>query len=156
MTDQASERRGCVLVVDDEPGIIDILTTNLAAEGFEVIGAADGLEGLELARQRAPDLIVLDIMLPKLDGWEVLRHLESRPATAGTPIVVLTARTEDADVLRGLQLGAVEYVTKPFYPADLVATIKIQLEVLDPVLRDRRRADLISARRELMRRQEDS
>ena len=152
----AGEPRGCVLVVDDEPGIIDILTANLAAEGFQVIGAADGIEALEVARRRRPDLIVLDIMLPKLDGWKVLRELEGRPDTAGIPVIVLTAKADDADVLRGLELGAVEYVTKPFFPADLVASVRIQLEVLDPHLRDRHREDLIAARRQLMDSRGDS
>ena len=151
-TRTAGQPRGYVLVVDDEPGMTDIVATNLRAEGYEVTSASDGAAAVSAAQRRRPDLIVLDIMLPKLDGWQVLQTLEGRPDTAGIPVILLTAKTDDADVLRGLDLGAVEYITKPFFPEDLVASVKIQLEVLDPIMRDRHRADLMEARRRLMQR----
>lgn len=141
--------RARILVVDDEPGIVDIVATNLAAEGFDIISATTGPAALDVAQRHVPDLIILDIMLPEIDGWEVLRLLESDPRTAGIPVVVLTAKADDLDALRGLELGAVEYVTKPFFPEDLVASVKIHLEVLDPRLRARRRERLIEARRRL-------
>ena len=139
-----------ILVVDDEPGIIDIVATNLSAEGFEVISAADGEAGLVLAGSDSPDLIVLDIMMPGIDGWEVLRRLEADPDTAGTPVILLTARIDDADILQGLERGAVEYITKPFFPENLVASVKIALTALDPELRGQRRQHLIERRRAML------
>jgi DNA-binding response OmpR family regulator len=142
--------RGRVLVVDDDPDIYQIAEANLAAAGYEVRGAADGLEGLRMVREYAPDVVVLDVLMPELDGWEVLSRIESDPETAGIPVVMLTCRSEDADILRGLEQGAVEYITKPFYPEDLVASVTIILSVFDSVLRDERRRQLIARRRRLM------
>lgn len=139
-----------ILVIDDEPGIIDIVATNLTAEGFKVISAEDGEKGLELARKDSPDLVVLDIMMPGIDGWEVLRRLEADPDTAGTPVILLTARIEDTDVLQGLERGAVEYITKPFYPENLVASVKINLTALDPEMRGEHRQRLIDRRRAVL------
>lgn len=139
-----------ILVIDDEPGIIDIVSTNLTAEGFRVISAENGEKGLELARTDSPDLVVLDIMMPGIDGWEVLRRLEADPNTAGTPVILLTARIEDTDVLQGLERGAVEYITKPFYPENLVASVKINLMALDPDLRGEHRKRLIERRRAVL------
>lgn len=142
--------RGKVLVVDDDPDIYQIAEANLVAAGYEVRGAADGLEGLRMVREYAPDVVVLDVLMPELDGWEVLAQIESDPETAGIPVVMLTCRSEDADILRGLEQGAVEYITKPFYPEDLVASVTIILSVFDNVLRDERRRQLIARRRRLM------
>ncbi len=142
--------RGKVLVVDDDPDIYQIAEANLVAAGYEVRGAADGLEGLRMVREYAPDVVVLDVLMPELDGWEVLTRIESDPETAGIPVVMLTCRSEDADILRGLEQGAVEYITKPFYPEDLVASVTIILSVFDSVLRDERRRQLIARRRRLM------
>ena len=139
-----------ILVIDDEPGIIDIVSTNLVAEGFRVISAENGEKGLELALADSPDLVVLDIMMPGIDGWEVLRRLEADPDTAGTPVILLTARIEDTDVLQGLERGAVEYITKPFYPENLVASVKINLMALDPELRGEHRKRLIERRRAVL------
>ena len=94
--------------------------------------ANDGATGLQSAREVQPDLIVLDILMPELDGWQVLERLSSEPATADLPVIMLTCKGEDLDILRGLSEGAVEYVTKPFYPENLVASVKIQLDVFDP------------------------
>lgn len=139
-----------ILVIDDEPGIIDIVSTNLVAEGFEVTSAADGESGLILAHRDHPDLVILDIMMPGIDGWEVLRRLEADPITAGTPVILLTARIDDADILQGLERGAVEYITKPFFPENLVASVKITLTALDPELRGQRRTKLIERRRAIL------
>ena len=145
-----------ILVVVDEPGIVDIVATNLSAEGFEVISAADGKAGLVLAGSDSPDLIVLDIMMPGIDGWEVLRRLEADPVTAGTPVILLTVRIDDADILQGFERGAVEYITKPFFPENLVASVKSALTALNPELRGQRRQHLIERRRATLdRAQED-
>ena len=143
-------RKARILVVDDDPDIYQIVETNLVAAGYDVDGAADGLEALRKVRVSPPDLVILDVLMPEMDGWEVLRQIESNPATAGLPVVMLTCRSEDTDVLRGLEQGAVEYITKPFYPEDLVATLTIMLDVLDDRLRDDRRRNLIARRRRLM------
>jgi two-component system alkaline phosphatase synthesis response regulator PhoP len=137
-------------VVDDDPDIYQIVEANLAAAGYDVRGACDGIEGLRLAREYAPDIVVLDVLMPEMDGWEVLRQIESDQELAGLPVVMLTCRSEDSDILRGLEQGAVEYITKPFYPEDLVASITITLSVFDAALRDERRRQLIARRRRLM------
>jgi len=142
--------RGKVLVIDDDPDIYQIVEANLTAAGYDVRGASDGLEGLRMVREYAPNVVVLDVLMPEMDGWEVLTRIESDPDTAGVPVVMLTCRSEDADILRGLEQGAVEYITKPFYPEDLVATITILLNVFDGSLRDDRRRQLIARRRRLM------
>jgi DNA-binding response OmpR family regulator len=140
-------RQAKILVVDDETGILDIVSTNLEAAGYEVLTSADGAGGLELATRESPDLIILDIMMPKMDGWEVLRRLEKDPATAGLPVIMLTAKVDDIDVLEGLKRGAVEYITKPFFPENLIASVKINLSAYDAALRDERRSKLIERRK---------
>ncbi len=112
---------GRILVVDDEPHIVELVRYNLAREGFEVSVAYDGHEALRQAREQAPDLIVLDLMLPYVDGLEVCRHLRRE---SGVPILVLTAKDSEQDRVRGLELGADDYVTKPFSPRELVARIR--------------------------------
>lgn len=139
-----------ILIIDDEPGIIDIVVTNLRAEGFAVFSALDGETGLLIAQRERPNLVILDIMMPKMDGWEVVRRLESDPATAGLPVIMLTAKVDDADVLEGLERGAVEYITKPFYPENLVATVRINLRAFDSALREEHRAKLIETRRAVL------
>jgi len=118
-----------ILVVDDEPDIIDLAEMYLQREGFEVIRAGDGLEALALAASARPDLIVLDIMLPRLDGWEVCRRLR---AQSEVPIIMLTARGDPIDRVVGLELGADDYIVKPFYGRELVARIKAVLRRADP------------------------
>jgi two-component system, OmpR family, alkaline phosphatase synthesis response regulator PhoP len=139
-----------VLVVDDEPGIVDIARANLEAQGYQVIGAHDGQEALEKIRTEKPDLVVLDILMPEMDGWQVLQNMETDAEIAGIPVIMLTARVSDEDVLRGLEAGAVEYMTKPFYPQELVAAVKINLQVFDPELRQQHRRLLTEKRKRLM------
>jgi DNA-binding response OmpR family regulator len=110
-----------ILVVDDEPNIVELLRLYLEKEGFAVIAARDGDEGLALHARHEPDLVVLDLMLPGIDGFEVCREIRRR---GPTPVLMLTARTDDVDAIVGLELGADDYVTKPFNPRALVARVK--------------------------------
>ena len=119
-----------ILVVDDEPKIVDMVRKFLESEGFAVRAAYDGLVGLELARAEAPDLVILDVMLPGLDGLEVLRRLR---AQSDVPVIMLTARSEEIDRLLGLGLGADDYVTKPFSPREVVARVKAVLRRTRPI-----------------------
>ena len=116
--------RQTILVVDDEPSIRDVVTAYLKREGFAVTTAADGPAALMAARRVRPSLVVLDVMLPGLDGIEVCRRLR---AESDVPIIMLTARAEEADKLVGLAIGADDYVTKPFSPRELVARVKVVL-----------------------------
>lgn len=113
-----------ILVVDDEPKISEICRDYLTAAGFEVITAADGVKGLALARKEHPDLIVLDGMLPQMDGLDVMRELRR---DSSIPVIMLTARVEESDKLVGLELGADDYITKPFSPRELVARVRTVL-----------------------------
>jgi DNA-binding response OmpR family regulator len=110
-----------ILVVDDERHIVDLVRLYLEKEGFAVIGAADGQEALDRHARHDPDLVVLDLMLPKVDGFEVCREIRRR---GDTPVLMLTARDDDVDAIVGLELGADDYVTKPFNPRALVARVK--------------------------------
>jgi two-component system response regulator ResD len=116
-----------ILIADDDPQVVELVQAYLEKEGFAVLVAADGDEAFDLASQRQPDLVVLDIMLPKRDGWAVCRRLREGSATADTPIIMLTSRGEEMDRVLGLELGADDYVTKPFSPRELVARIKAVL-----------------------------
>jgi two-component system, OmpR family, response regulator MprA len=129
-----------VLVVDDDPEIRDSLRRGLAVEGYAVSLAADGAEALDRARDRAPDLVVLDIMLPKLDGLEVCRRL--RMAEESVPIVLLTARDAVPDRVAGLENGADDYLVKPFAFEELLARVRVQLRRREPAGRELRFADL--------------
>lgn len=113
-----------ILVVDDETDIVELLKFNLEKEGYQVLTAVTGEAAINVARNKLPDLILLDLMLPGIDGMEVCRILKRDPETAVIPIIMLTARTEDIDMVAGLELGAVDYVTKPFSPKVLVARIR--------------------------------
>jgi DNA-binding response OmpR family regulator len=113
-----------VLVVDDEKHIPVLLRSALEREGYEVTVASDGLEALQKVAEERPDLIVLDVAMPNMDGFEVLRRLKASITTCAIRVVMLTARDEDADVARGWQQGADAYIVKPFVPADLVAVVK--------------------------------
>jgi two-component system phosphate regulon response regulator PhoB len=116
-----------ILVVDDERDIGSLVEYNLQKEGFATTYAASGEAALATARTRLPDLIVLDLMLPGVDGLEVCRRLKADPATSGAPIIMLTAKGSEADIVAGLELGASDYVTKPFSPRVLVARVKAVL-----------------------------
>jgi two-component system alkaline phosphatase synthesis response regulator PhoP len=113
-----------VLVVDDEAPIRLLCRVNLEAEGMEVMEAPDGPSGLDAARRERPDVVLLDVMMPGLDGWRVAEELLEDPDTNGIPIVFLTARAELRDRARGLDLGGLDYVTKPFNPVELAALIR--------------------------------
>ncbi len=119
--------RQSILVIEDEPDILELIRYNLAKEGFAVTGADTGEEGLDEARARAPDLILLDLMLPGIDGLEVCRALRADPRTGPIPIVILTARGEEADIVAGLERGADDYVVKPFSPKVLAARVRAVL-----------------------------
>lgn len=116
--------RPLVLVVDDDPKTVDLIGLYLGREGYQVLSAYDGRRALELARQRRPDLIVLDLMLPSVDGLDVCRILR---AESRVPLIMLTARTTEADMLLGLDLGADDYMTKPFSPRELMARVRAVL-----------------------------
>jgi DNA-binding response OmpR family regulator len=113
-----------VLVIDDEPPIRLLCRVNLEAAGMEVSEAEDGRAGLELARAERPDVILLDVMMPGMDGWQVFDELLKEESTAKIPIVFLTARAELRDQARGLELGGVDYVTKPFNPLHLAPLVE--------------------------------
>ena len=112
-----------ILLVEDEPDLLELLGYNLRREGYDVRTAATGEEGLKLAMADPPDLVLLDLMLPRMDGLEVCRTLKSREATRDVPVIMLTAKGEESDVVRGLEMGADDYVAKPFSPRVLLARI---------------------------------
>jgi len=116
-----------ILVIDDEPGILNLVTSYLKADGYEVYTAADGLSGLKAARTFEPDLVILDIMLPGLDGLELLARLRRE---SDVYVILLTARTEEVDKIVGLSVGADDYMIKPFSPRELVARVKAALRRL--------------------------
>ena len=116
-----------VLLVDDEPVLVEAITYNLEQAGYEVTTAADGASALEAARRERPDLVILDIMLPEMDGLEVCRLLRRENSTATTPIMMLTAKGEEIDKVVGLEVGADDYVTKPFGRRELLARVKALL-----------------------------
>jgi two-component system phosphate regulon response regulator PhoB len=113
-----------ILIVDDEEDIIELLSYNLSREGYRVEGVQSGEQAIEKVRSVQPDIIVLDLMLPGIDGLEVCRILKNDPAAAYIPIIMLTAKGEDADIVAGLELGADDYITKPFSPRILLARIR--------------------------------
>jgi two-component system OmpR family response regulator len=118
-----------ILVVDDEPALVSTIGYNLRREGHQVLTAGDGVRALELARRELPDVIVLDLMLPKLDGLDVCRALRQSPAAPlrAVPILILTARADEVDKVVGLEIGADDYVTKPFSMRELLARLKAML-----------------------------
>jgi len=116
--------KGTILVVDDEEDIVELVELNLTREGYRVLGCTTGERALEIAKSKLPNLIVLDLMLPGIDGLEVCRRLKRSPKTAHIPIVMLTAKAEEADIVTGLELGADDYVTKPFSGKVLAARVR--------------------------------
>ena len=115
--------KGKILVVDDEIYIVHILDFSLGMEGYEVVTALDGEQALERVASEKPDLIVLDIMMPKLDGYEVCRAVKSNPATKNVPVILLSAKGRNVDQKLGFDVGADDYITKPFSPRKLVERI---------------------------------
>ncbi len=117
-----------VLVVDDEADIVELLSYNLQLDGFEVIGAASGLDALNQARTHLPEIIILDLMLPDMDGFSVCEILRCQPSTADIPVIVLTAMAGEFPRLHGFEVGATDYCTKPIRPRDLRDRVKALLE----------------------------
>jgi DNA-binding response OmpR family regulator len=142
-----------VLVIDDEAPIRLLCRVNLEAEEMEVLEAADGPSGLELARDEVPDVILLDVMMPGLDGWQVAEELLDDDRTAGIPIVFLTARAELRDRARGIDLGGVDYVTKPFNPVELAPLVRDLLARVGRGERDDLRREKLSELRSLLERE---
>ena len=121
-----------VLIIEDDRDIVELVRYNLANEGFEVGSATDGGSGLAQVRKTPPDLLLLDLMLPKISGLEICKEIRRDPALNRLPILMLTARGEEADRVVGLEMGADDYVTKPFSPRELVARVKALLRRTEP------------------------
>jgi DNA-binding response OmpR family regulator len=125
VTDDGVERaQPIVLVADDDEDILELIVFRLERSGYTVLQARDGAEALELARRSRPDLAVLDVMMPKLDGFELTRRLREDESTSKMPIILLTARTQEADVERGFDAGADDYLRKPFSPQELRSRVQ--------------------------------
>jgi two-component system alkaline phosphatase synthesis response regulator PhoP len=139
-----------VLVIDDEEPIRLLCRVNLEAEGMQVLEAADGPSGLDLARDERPDVVLLDVMMPKLDGWKVAEELLDDERTNEIPIIFLTARAEFRDRARGLDIGGIDYVTKPFNPLDLAPLVRDLLERIERGERDELRGEKLAELRSLM------
>ncbi len=139
-----------VLVIDDEAPIRLLCRVNLEAEKMEVLEAADGPSGLEKARAEVPDVILLDVMMPALDGWRVAEQLLDEDSTKDIPIIFLTARAEFRDRARGLDIGGVDYVTKPFNPLELAGLVNDLLARIERGERDDLRREKLSELRSLM------
>jgi DNA-binding response OmpR family regulator len=139
-----------VLVIDDEPPIRLLCRVNLEAEGMEVLEASDGPTGLEMARNDEPDVILLDVMMPGLDGWQVAEELIDGETTSAIPIVFLTARAEARDRARGLDLGGIDYVTKPFNPVELAPLVRELIGRVQRGERDELRREKIQELRDLL------
>jgi len=119
--------RPLVLVADDDPDILSLVTLRLERDGYEVIGAPDGERAVEEALERTPDLALIDVSMPKLDGYEVTQRLRQHEPTSAMPIILLTARVQDSDVASGIEVGADDYVRKPFWTADLRTRVQAAL-----------------------------
>jgi len=139
-----------VLVIDDEAPIRLLCRVNLEAEGIHVLEAADGRTGLDLAREARPDVVLLDVMMPGLDGWRVAEELLEHDRTRGIPIIFLTARAEFRDRARGLDIGGVDYVTKPFNPLELAPLVRDLLARIDRGERDELRGEKLAELRALI------
>lgn len=116
-----------ILVADDEEDVRELVTYRLTRSGYQVIGAGDGQEAFELATEHAPDLMVLDVMMPKIDGYELTRRVRAEAALCSIPVILLTARSQESDVDRGFEVGADDYLRKPFNPDELVARVRAVL-----------------------------
>ena len=121
-----------ILIVEDEEAIVEVVSRTLRRHGYETASAADGDRALEMAFSLRPDLVILDLMLPKMDGWEVCRRLKADRQTASVPVLMLTARREERDVVEGLEIGADDYMKKPFSLAELAARVKALLRRSGP------------------------
>ena len=139
-----------VLVIDDEAPIRLLCRVNLEAEGMEVLEASDGPSGLEQARAERPDVILLDVMMPALDGWRVAEQLLAHDSTKEIPVIFLTARAEFRDRARGLDIGGIDYVTKPFNPLELAPLVRALLVRIQRGERDELRREKLAELRSLM------
>jgi two-component system alkaline phosphatase synthesis response regulator PhoP len=139
-----------VLVIDDEAPIRLLCRVNLEAEGMDVLEASDGPTGLEQARENTPDVVLLDVMMPGLDGWRVAEQLLQDDRTSEIPIIFLTARAEFRDRARGLDIGGVDYVTKPFNPLELAPLVRDLLDRIERGERDELRGEKLAELRSLM------
>ena len=131
-----------ILVVDDEPDAVELVSFNLKNAGFEVVAASDGAEAIRKARTHSPDLIILDVMLPEIDGMEACKLLRRDPATSDIPILMLTAKSSEMDRVLGLELGADDYVTKPFSPRELVLRVRKLLRLRESAVEKPERYEL--------------
>jgi two-component system, OmpR family, alkaline phosphatase synthesis response regulator PhoP len=113
-----------ILVVDDDRHIVRLVQVNLERAGYTVLTAFDGIEALEKVKQENPDMVVLDVMMPRMDGFEVLRNLQADPHTSSIPVIMLTAKAQDADIFRGWASGVSSYLTKPFNPRELLVFVE--------------------------------
>lgn len=138
-----------VLIVDDDAPIRLLCKVNLEAEGMEVLEAADGVSGYEAARSERPDVVLLDVMLPRMDGWQVAEQLLEKAETAEIPIIFLTARAEVADRARGLEIGGIDYVTKPFNPVELAHLIRELVASVERGERDELRKQKLAQLRQI-------
>ena len=145
-----SDRNVRVLVIDDEAPIRLLCRVNLEAEKMDVLEASDGPTGLEKARNDEPDVILLDVMMPGLDGWQVAERLLEDERTSRIPIIFLTARAEFRDRARGLDIGGIDYVTKPFNPLELAPLVRDLLERIERGERDDLRGEKLAELRALM------
>ncbi len=136
-----------ILVIEDEAVILENILDLLEAEGFEVYGALNGTEGIRLAKERHPDLIISDVMMPGIDGYDVLETLQNDPATAIIPFIFLSANAALKDIRKGMNLGALDYLTKPFSRIDLLSAVRSRVEIADRV------KGLMSERESMIRRQ---
>lgn len=129
MQEAQPARKRLILIVDDLPENLQVLAGHLVEQGYEILAATNGPRALALVGNRKPDLILLDIMMPEMDGYSVCRELKADPHSVDIPVIFITARTETEDILRGFELGAVDYVTKPFRPPELLARVRTHLEL---------------------------
>jgi len=119
----------CILCVEDEPEMIDLIRLILGRRGFEVIGATGGVEGLKMVREHQPDLVLLDLMMPDMDGWEVYQQIKADEKTKGIPVIVVTAKAQSIDKVLGLHIAKVDdYIAKPFSPQDLLNSVEKVLQ----------------------------
>jgi DNA-binding response OmpR family regulator len=123
----ADGRIPTILVADDEEDLRELVAYRLTRSGYDVVAAEDGQEALQLARERRPDLMVLDVMMPRLDGYELTRRVRAEEALRSVPVILLTARSQESDVGRGFEVGADDYLKKPFSPDELVARVRAVL-----------------------------
>jgi phosphate regulon transcriptional regulator PhoB len=130
-------KKATILVIDDEKDLIELVRYNLEKDGFDVIAATDGQSGLDVVKKHRPDLVVLDLMMPGMDGLQICKQLRSDPRTGRIPVIMLTAKATEADRIVGLELGADDYITKPFSPREVVARVKAVLRRSSPAAEQR-------------------